>query len=186
MAVERLTDYTRRIWTALGPDAPEGHDIHVNDVIYYMDSSQCGIVTHVYPEGSIDVEFLPDVGGNQILTWSLKVVNGTTQGTTTQRNIIVIGVYDPDKHRLTRNSVTVSASSRVFGIPQSVRTTPATRISRTLVMVGVNKNLTSPTYTLEGDVGFYGETDSVPELGTGYTGYLFAVSGDNAKITISN
>lgn len=63
MAVERLTDYTRRIWTALGPDAPEGHDIHVNDVIYYMDSSQCGIVTNVYPEGSIDVEFLPDIGG---------------------------------------------------------------------------------------------------------------------------
>ena len=63
MAVERLTDYTRRIWTALGPDAPEGHDFEVGDVIYYMDSSQCGIVTYVYPEGSIDVEFLPDVGG---------------------------------------------------------------------------------------------------------------------------
>lgn len=63
MAVERLTDYTRRIWTALAADAPEGHDIQVNDVIYYMDSSQCGIVTYVYPEGSIDVEFLPDIGG---------------------------------------------------------------------------------------------------------------------------
>lgn len=63
MAVERLTDYTRRIWTALDADAPEGHDFQVNDVIYYMDSSQCGIVTYVYPEGSIDVEFLPDVGG---------------------------------------------------------------------------------------------------------------------------
>ena len=63
MAVERLTDYTRRIWTALDADAPEGHDFQVNDVIYYMDSSQCGIVTYVYPAGSIDVEFLPDVGG---------------------------------------------------------------------------------------------------------------------------
>ena len=63
MAVERLTDYTRRIWTALDADAPEGHDFEVGDVIYYMDSSQCGIVTYVYPEGSIDVEFLPDVGG---------------------------------------------------------------------------------------------------------------------------
>lgn len=63
MAVERLTDYTRRIWTALDADAPEDHDIQVNDVIYYMDSSQCGIVTQVYPGGSIDVEFLPDVGG---------------------------------------------------------------------------------------------------------------------------
>ena len=63
MAVERLTDYTRRIWTALDADAPEGHDFQVNDVIYYMDSSQCGIVTYVYPEGSIDVEFLPDIGG---------------------------------------------------------------------------------------------------------------------------
>jgi len=63
MAVERLTDYTRRIWTALGPDAPAGHDIHVNDVIYYMDSSECCIVTNVYPDGSIDCETLPDVGG---------------------------------------------------------------------------------------------------------------------------
>lgn len=63
MAVERLTDYTRRIWTALAADAPEGHDIQVNDVIYYMDTSECGIVTYVYPEGSIDVEFLPDIGG---------------------------------------------------------------------------------------------------------------------------
>ena len=63
MAVERLTDYTRRIWTALDADAPEGHDFEVGDVIYYMDSSQCGIVTYVYPEGSIDVEFLPDIGG---------------------------------------------------------------------------------------------------------------------------
>lgn len=63
MAVERLTDYTRRIWTALGPDAPEGHDIHVNDVIYYMDSSECCIVTNVYPDGSIDCETLPDIGG---------------------------------------------------------------------------------------------------------------------------
>lgn len=63
MAVERLTDYTRRIWTGLGPDAPEGHDIHVNDVIYYMDSSECCIVTNVHPDGSIDCETLPDVGG---------------------------------------------------------------------------------------------------------------------------
>ena len=63
MAVERLTDYTRRIWTALGPDAPVGHDIHVNDVIYYMDSSECCIVTNVYPDGSIDCETLPDIGG---------------------------------------------------------------------------------------------------------------------------
>lgn len=63
MAVERLTDYTRRIWTALGPDAPEGHDICVNDVIYYMDSSECCIVTNVYPDGSIDCETLPDIGG---------------------------------------------------------------------------------------------------------------------------
>ena len=63
MAVQRLTDYTRRIWTALDADAPEGHDFEVGDVIYYMDSSQCGIVTYVYPEGSIDVEFLPDIGG---------------------------------------------------------------------------------------------------------------------------
>lgn len=66
MAVKRLTDYTRRIWTALDADAPEDHDIQVNDVIYYMDSSQCGIVTYVYPDGSIDVEFLPDVGGGGI------------------------------------------------------------------------------------------------------------------------
>ena len=63
MAVQRLTDYTRRIWTALDADAPEGHDFEVGDVIYYMDSGQCGIVTYVYPEGSIDVEFLPDIGG---------------------------------------------------------------------------------------------------------------------------
>ena len=63
MAVERLTDYTRRIWTALGPDAPAGHDIHVNDVIYYMDSSECCIVTNVHPDGSIDCETLPDIGG---------------------------------------------------------------------------------------------------------------------------
>ena len=63
MAVERLTDYTRRIWTGLGPDDPAGHDIHVNDVIYYMDSSECCIVTNVHPDGSIDCETLPDVGG---------------------------------------------------------------------------------------------------------------------------
>lgn len=63
MAVERLTDYTRRIWTALDADAPEDHDIQVNDVIYYMDSSECCVVTHVYPDGSIDCETLPDVGG---------------------------------------------------------------------------------------------------------------------------
>lgn len=63
MAVERLTDYTRRIWTGLGPDAPEGHDIHVNDVIYYMDSSECCVVRNVYPDGSIDCETLPDIGG---------------------------------------------------------------------------------------------------------------------------
>ena len=63
MAVERLTDYTRRIWTGLGPDDPTGHDIHVNDVIYYMDSSECCIVSNVYPDGSIDCETLPDIGG---------------------------------------------------------------------------------------------------------------------------
>lgn len=63
MAVERLTDYTRRIWTALGPDDPTEHDIQVNDIIYYMDSSECCVVTHVYPDGSIDCETLPDVGG---------------------------------------------------------------------------------------------------------------------------
>lgn len=63
MAVERLTDYTRRIWTALGPDDPAGHDIHVNDVIYYMDSSECCIVSNVYPDGTIDCETLPDIGG---------------------------------------------------------------------------------------------------------------------------
>ena len=63
MAVQRLTDYTRRIWTALGPDAPEGHDIHVNDIIYYMDNSECCIVSNVYPDGSIDCETLPDIGG---------------------------------------------------------------------------------------------------------------------------
>ena len=68
MAVERLTDYTRRIWTALGPDAPVGHDIHVNDVIYYMDSSECCIVTNVYPDGSIDCETLPDIGGGGAVT----------------------------------------------------------------------------------------------------------------------
>lgn len=66
MAVERLTDYTRRIWTALGPDDPAGHDIHVNDVIYYMDSSECCIVRNVYPDGSIDCETLPDIGGGGI------------------------------------------------------------------------------------------------------------------------
>ena len=63
MAVQRLTDYTRRIWTGLGSDDPTGHDIHVNDVIYYMDSSECCIVTNVYPDGSIDCETLPDIGG---------------------------------------------------------------------------------------------------------------------------
>ena len=63
MAVERLTDYTRRIWTALGPDDPTGHDIQVGDVIYFMDSSECAIVTNVYPDGSIDAETLPDIGG---------------------------------------------------------------------------------------------------------------------------
>lgn len=63
MAVERLTDYTRRIWTGLAADEPEDYDIQVNDVIYHMDSSECCIVTTVYPDGSIDCETLPDIGG---------------------------------------------------------------------------------------------------------------------------
>ena len=71
MAVERLTDYTRRIWTGLGPDSPVGHDIHVNDVIYYMDSSECCIVTNVHPDGSIDCETLPDIGGGGGAQWEL-------------------------------------------------------------------------------------------------------------------
>ena len=185
MAVERLTDYTRRIWTCLEADDPD-LNMQVGDIIYYMDLSICAIITGIPAPGSINTWDLPDIGSNQILLWNLRIVNGTTQGTTVQRNIIVLGEYDPDKHCLRRRAITASIPSRVIGIPQSLRTTPATGISRTLVMVGVNKNLTSPTYTLEGDVGFYGETDSVPELGTGYTGYLFAVYGDNAKITISN
>lgn len=86
MAVERLTDYTRRIWTALDADAPEGHDFEVGDVIYYMDSSQCGIVTYVYPEGSIDVEFLPDIGGGgggdtvEYIDVTVRAINNTGTG----------------------------------------------------------------------------------------------------------
>lgn len=174
----------RTLYVALSTDTIDG--AKNGDKLYHMDTGK----RYVYNETNDAWDEQPEEGGggggNQILTWALQVVNGTTKGTTTQRNIIVIGVYDQDKHCLTRKSVTVSASHSLVAIPQSLRTTPATRISRTLVMVGVNKNLTSPTYTLEGDVGFYAETDSVPELGTGYTGYLFAVYGDNAKITISN
>lgn len=105
MAVERLTDYTRRIWTALAADAPEGHDILVNDVIYYMDTSECAIVTYVYPEGSIDVEFLPDIGGGGGGTLITKTI--TTNGTFTAADDGVDGyssvtteVY-PYSHELT-------------------------------------------------------------------------------------
>lgn len=62
MAVERLTDYTRRIWTGLAADAPVP-DMQVGDVIYYMDTSTCSIITGIPAPGSIDVEDLPDVGG---------------------------------------------------------------------------------------------------------------------------
>ena len=62
MAVERLTDYTRRIWTGLAADAPDP-DMQVGDVIYYMDTSTCSIITGIPAPGSIDTEELPDVGG---------------------------------------------------------------------------------------------------------------------------
>ena len=62
MAVERLTDYTRRIWTGLSADAPDP-DMQAGDVIYYMDTSTCSIITGIPAPGSIDVEDLPDIGG---------------------------------------------------------------------------------------------------------------------------
>lgn len=62
MAVERLTDYTRRIWTALAADAPVP-DMQVGDVIYYMDTSKCSIITGIPAPGSIDTADLPDIGG---------------------------------------------------------------------------------------------------------------------------
>lgn len=62
MAVERLTDYTRRIWTGLAADAPDP-DMQAGDVIYYMDTSTCSIITGIPAPGSIDVEDLPDIGG---------------------------------------------------------------------------------------------------------------------------
>lgn len=62
MAVERLTDYTRRIWTGLSADAPDP-DMQAGDVIYYMDTSTCSIITGIPAPGSIDTEDLPDIGG---------------------------------------------------------------------------------------------------------------------------
>lgn len=87
MAVQRLTDYTRRIWTALGPDDPTVHDIQVNDIIYYMDASECCVVTHVYPDGSIDNETLPDIGGGDVTYKDITLlpINNTGTG---QLNII--------------------------------------------------------------------------------------------------
>lgn len=168
----------RTLYVALSSDTIEG--AKNGDKLYEMDTGK----RYVYNEFNDAWDEQPEEGGggggNQILTWNLKIVNGTTQA------IYFIGEYDPDKKCLKRNTISVSAPSRVFAIPQSLRTTPALRVSRTLVMVGVKDNPTAPTYTLEGDVEFYGETSSVPELGSIYTGYLFAVYGDNAKITISN
>ena len=62
MAVERLTDYTRRIWTGLSADEPDP-DMQAGDVIYYMDTSTCSIITGIPAPGSIDTKDLPDVGG---------------------------------------------------------------------------------------------------------------------------
>lgn len=62
MAVERLTDYTRRIWTGLAADAPDP-DMQAGDVIYYMDTSKCSIITGIPAPGSIDTVDLPDIGG---------------------------------------------------------------------------------------------------------------------------
>ena len=62
MAVQRLTDYTRRIWTGLSTDGPDP-DMQAGDVIYYMDTSTCSIITGIPAPGSIDTEDLPDVGG---------------------------------------------------------------------------------------------------------------------------
>lgn len=62
MAVERLTDYTRRIWTGLSADAPDP-DMQAGDVIYYMDTSKCSIITGIPAPGSIDTKDLPDIGG---------------------------------------------------------------------------------------------------------------------------
>lgn len=78
MAVERLTDYTRRIWTALAADAPVP-DMQAGDVIYYMDTSKCSIITGIPAPGSIDVENLPDIGGGGGSTIVSKTItaNGT-------------------------------------------------------------------------------------------------------------
>lgn len=62
MAVERITDYTRRIWTGLSADEPDP-DMQAGDVIYYMDTSTCSIITGIPAPGSIDTADLPDVGG---------------------------------------------------------------------------------------------------------------------------
>lgn len=62
MAVERLTDYTRRIWTGLSSDGPDP-DMQAGDVIYYMDTSTCSIITGIPAPGSIDTADLPDIGG---------------------------------------------------------------------------------------------------------------------------
>lgn len=62
MAVQRLTDYTRRIWVGLSTDEPDP-DMQAGDVIYYMDTSTCSIITGIPAPGSIDTEDLPDVGG---------------------------------------------------------------------------------------------------------------------------
>ena len=62
MAVQRLTDYTRRIWVGLSTDEPDP-DMQAGDVIYYMDTSTCSIITGIPAPGSIDTKDLPDVGG---------------------------------------------------------------------------------------------------------------------------
>jgi len=77
MAVERLTDYTRRIWTGLSADAPDP-DMQAGDVIYYMDTSTCSIITGIPAPGSIDTEDLPDVGGGGGGGWNtVDILRGT-------------------------------------------------------------------------------------------------------------
>lgn len=173
----------RTLYVALSSDTIDG--AKNGDKLYEMDTGK----RYVYNESNDAWDEQPEEGGgtgNQILTWNLNIVNGTTHGTTSQRNIIVLSDYVSDLQCMRRRSIGVSNPSRIIFIPQALRTTPATGITRTVVLIAIHKDLPSPGYSVEGDVTFYGEISGAPELGSNYNSYIFAVYGDNAKITITN
>lgn len=169
-----LTDYERQIWTGLAADDWGTVEISAGDVVYLMDLSQCWIF-----DGSA-MHQLPDLGGgggNEILTWTVTIVNNLTTGTTTQKRISGYSRYDSDDKVMKPISLT-AGQTNTFTICAAL----SGGSGKSLLCLYVN-NPNTPSISITGSGGQLWKTFTDSTL----TVFLIYINSDeNPTITISN